>query len=71
MTDLYKIEAVATVKLVGTASIINKHGKTIRCEDLGKVEAFQVGVETTLPIPEDGQCGVQFILADIFRPFNV
>ncbi len=70
MNAFYKVQAVATIKLVGTASILDGHGKTVRCEDLSKVDAFEVKTETILPIPEHGQCGIQFTLADIFGPFN-
>ena len=71
MTEHYFVKGVATVKIEGVAKIIAADGKTIRSENLGDVPAFKLPIETLLPMPTDGECGVQFTLANVFRPFNV
>jgi len=71
MGKVYYVKAIATIKLEGVAKIMDAEGQILRTENLGDVGEFTVPVESVLPIPKDGQCGVGFTLEDIFRPFNV
>lgn len=70
MNTMYVVKGICTLKIEGTAKILDENGKTVRSENLGDVPEFQVPLESILPMPEDGQCGVHFTLEDIFRPFN-
>lgn len=70
MNTMYVVKGICTLKIEGIAKILDGDGKVIRSENLGDVPEFQVPLETMLPMPSDGECGVQFTLTNIFQPFN-